>query len=205
MKQSTMAILCVIGFGLVVTRCAHAGDPIRPNPKLTPGATITVPLAKLCMPGYASQVRNVPESEKQAVYREYGIAHHATGQYEIDHLISLELGGSNDIKNLWVESYITKPLNAHVKDKLENRLHALVCHGKLSLKDAQMAIRTDWVAAYRKYVEASPTTTSSLTWASPPAGDSLIPAGDTLVPCRPGQTPEVLTSYPAQLACRAQQ
>jgi len=42
--------------------------------------------------------RNVPESEKRQVYAEYGIRSHASGQYEVDHLIPLELGGSNSIR-----------------------------------------------------------------------------------------------------------
>lgn len=34
------------------------------------------------------------------MYAEYGITHRQRGKYEIDYLISLELGGSNSIKNL---------------------------------------------------------------------------------------------------------
>src|SRR6202047_21312 len=87
---------------------------------------------------------------KREVYREYGITSHGPGDYEVDHLISLELGGSNSIKNLWPQSYVTKPWNAHVKDALENRLHAMVCAGKMSLKDAQMQISGDWIACYKR-------------------------------------------------------
>jgi hypothetical protein len=35
-----------------------------------------------------------------------------------------------------------------MKDRLENRLMREVCHGGLSLEDAQRAISTDWTAAY---------------------------------------------------------
>ena len=69
----------------------------------------------------------------------------------MDHLISLELGGSNSLKNLWPESY-QGAWNAHVKDRLENRLHALVCAGQLDLKTAQHAIATNWIAAYQQYL-----------------------------------------------------
>jgi hypothetical protein len=121
-----------------------------PNRALTPGATLTVAKAELCRPGYPATVRNVPESEKRAVYAAYGIAHPRPGQYEVDHLISLELGGSNEIANLWPQSYVTKPWNAHLKDKLENHLHALMCAGTITLADAQHSIAEDWVAEYRK-------------------------------------------------------
>jgi hypothetical protein len=40
-----------------------------------------------------------------------------------------------------------------VKDRLEDRLHELVCAGRLSLPEAQKAIATDWIVAYRRYVE----------------------------------------------------
>jgi len=72
--------------------------------------------------------------------------------YEEDHLISLELGGDpRSPDNLWPEPWFGD-WNARVKDKLENRLHALVCSGEIRLRDAQKAIAVDWVAAYRKYV-----------------------------------------------------
>jgi len=76
------------------------------------------------------KVRAVPQGIKQEVYREYGITSHGRGDYEIDHLIPLELGGSNSIKNLWPESYRTLAWSARVKDRLENKLHELVCSGK---------------------------------------------------------------------------
>lgn len=154
MNRSRSIILAILAIALAGV--ALAADPIRPDSTLTPGATLPVTAKQLCVKGYAGRTRNVPESEKLAVYREYHIASHPKGEYEIDHLISLELGGSNDIKNLWPQSYVTKPYNAHVKDKLEDRLHALVCHGKVPLATAQQAIRTDWIAAYRKYVGPLP-------------------------------------------------
>ncbi len=122
-----------------------------PNPQMTPGDTLDVTKADICVPGYSSKVRDVPQSVKNQVYQEYGITSHKPGQYEVDHLISLELGGSNSIRNLWPESY-SGQWNAHVKDKLENKLHQLVCNGSLDLKTAQHEIATDWVAAYQKYM-----------------------------------------------------
>lgn len=116
----------------------------------TPGAVIaSATVARICKPGYSSPVRNVPESEKNQVYTEYGIATHTSGQYEVDHLISLELGGSNDIANLWPEAADPAP-GSHEKDKVENYLHKQVCDGRLSLKQAQQEIATDWLSVYSK-------------------------------------------------------
>jgi hypothetical protein len=128
--------------------------PIRPDPRITPGAMLPVTQAQVCAHGYATTVRHVPVSEKRAVFQAYGIR--PSGRFEIDHLISLELGGSNAIANLWPQSYHTRPWNAHVKDALEDRLHALVCRGTLTLPAAQAAIRADWIAAYRQYVRRTP-------------------------------------------------
>ena len=43
--------------------------------------------------------------------------------------------------------------NARVKDALEDRLHDLVCDGRLDLATAQRDISSDWIAAYKKYFE----------------------------------------------------
>jgi len=126
-------------------------SPLLPDPKMTPGATLPVATGDICVSGYSQKVRNVPADVKQQVYAEYGITSHQPGEYEVDHLISLELGGSNSIKNLWPQSYLTQPWNAHVKDKLENEIHAEVCSGKVDLPTAQHDISTDWIAAYKKY------------------------------------------------------
>ena len=122
-----------------------------PDAKLTPGDTLAVTKADVCAPGYSSKVRDVPQSVKNDVYTEYDIVSHAPAAYEVDHLISLELGGSNSERNLWPESY-KGPWNAHIKDKLESHLHELVCKNQLSLKVAQRAIATDSIAAYHTYI-----------------------------------------------------
>ena len=126
---------------------AHGG---LPDSACTPGAIFsTATTQQICKSGYASSVRNVPSSEKDQVYAEYGITHHSAGQYEVDHLISLELGGSNDIANLWPEAASPTP-GFHQKDRVENYLHDQVCSGAMSLKDAQNEIATKWLTAYNR-------------------------------------------------------
>jgi hypothetical protein len=86
--------------------------------------------------------------------------------HEVDHLISLELGGSNVIRNLWPEPYAGK-WGARTKDVLENRLHELVCEGRLVLASAQHQEARDWIAAYRRYVGSAPSTSSGSVGPSP--------------------------------------
>ena len=130
--------------------------PLRPKKTLTPGARFPVTKADVCVAGYSKKVRNVTQARKDSAFAEYGILHHVKGQYEVDHLISLELGGSNSLRNLWPQSYETKPWNAFVKDKLENALHREVCAGELSLAAAQREIATNWIAAYKKHIGPVP-------------------------------------------------
>jgi hypothetical protein len=121
-----------------------------PDPSLTPGDVLPVAAGDICVSGYSSRVRNVSTSTKNEAYAEYHILTHTPGQYEVDHLIPLELGGSNDIKNLWPEPADPKP-GFHEKDLLENKFHELVCAGSLDLATAQHAIATNWWLAYVQY------------------------------------------------------
>jgi hypothetical protein len=128
-----------------------ATGAIEPNRTLTPGATFPAATAAIvCVSGYSASVRNVPDSVRHAVFATYAIDYALHSNYELDHLISLELGGDNAAANLWPE-----PLNgaggARVKDKLENKLHSLVCSGQLGLPAAQQAIAGDWAGAFAKY------------------------------------------------------
>jgi len=75
----------------------------------------------------------------------------ASADHEIDFLVIPELGGTQEIENLWPEPYSSTVWNAHVKDELEEQLHTLVCERKLDLATAQHDISTDWISAYKKY------------------------------------------------------
>ena len=102
--------------------------------------------------------RHVSESLKGRVYsrdnvsggNHTGICRGAEG-CEVDHRVSLELGGSNDISNLMIQPYDGQ-CNAHQKDALENRLHKLSCAKQIALADAQKQIYNDWESAYKLYV-----------------------------------------------------
>lgn len=125
-----------------------------PDPTKTPGAIFKgVGIDELKKVGYTAKVRDVPLSLKKEVMARYGLPESDLSRVEIDHLISLELGGSNDVKNLWPQFYEAPgTYGARYKDILENKLHRLVVEGDVSLREAQREISTDWISAYRKYV-----------------------------------------------------
>ena len=135
---------------------ATLSAPIRPDPARTPGDTLEVSLEDIRTPGYSKRVRDVPVAVKRQVYASYGITHWNKGEYEVDHLIPLSIGGSNSTRNLWPQSYLTSPWNARAKDALELRLLKVVRSGQVDLKTAQHDIAADWIAAYQKYVGRQP-------------------------------------------------
>lgn len=124
------------------------GDLSKPKTALTPGETRSITVSDVC--SAENGTRMIPVSLQQKVFHEYGIRNARPSAYEVDYLITPELGGADSIRNLWPEPYSTV-WNAHVKDALEDRLHSMVCEGKLDLRTAQRDIATDWIAAYKKY------------------------------------------------------
>jgi hypothetical protein len=154
------------------------GLPGEPKPTLTPGVTnpaVTQANIRttICTSGWTAKVRP-PESYTEALKRNqivaYGYADKKLGDYEEDHLISLEIGGApRDPKNLWPEPYSVKladgrAVGARVKDLVENRLHDRVCAGKLSLATAQREEATEWITVW-----------FALDGQAPPPGIASIP------------------------------
>jgi len=135
---------------------------LLPDPVCTPGVsdqavTETNIDATICVRGYTAKVRaaRAPYSYTRVVKRDrmaaYGYAGRPYSEFELDHLIPLELGGDpHAVGNLWVEFNDRRSGNS--KDALENRMNALVCAGRLPLAQARVEIAADWVAAYRRYL-----------------------------------------------------
>jgi hypothetical protein len=152
-RRLAWAAACFVGAvalaPLVWETTVNAGP--RPKANLTPGEIRPIELAEVCRTGEAQVVvRNIPEDTQRRVFAAYGISPRA-GEFEVDYLITPDLGGTESVRNMWPQPYSTK-WNAKVKDRLEQRLHQLVCDGKLDLATAQHDIASDWIGAYRKYL-----------------------------------------------------
>jgi hypothetical protein len=132
-------------YGIQTKTSGCLANQALPDPACTPGAVLTTSTSVICKVGYTKTVRNVSTSTKKKVFKEYGIAWSKRSNYEVDHLISLELGGSNDISNLFPESHSIQD-NSYTKDTFENYLHKQVCTGKLSITDAQYEISSNWLS-----------------------------------------------------------
>ncbi len=124
---------------------------VLPDHECTPGAVFSEATKEIiCVPGYTKKVRSVSTSTKKRIYTAYGIVYpQPTGSYEADHLIPLELGGSNEIANLFPEAGAPTP-GFHEKDLVENYLHQEVCAGRIELAPAQKQIANDWLAVYNQ-------------------------------------------------------
>jgi len=136
--------------GGITGRCRFRDGGQLPDPRCTPGSVDPAVTQHdirqtICVPGYTARVRP-PEAQTErfkydVAYPAYGVPGSRTT--ELDHLVSLELGGSNAAANLWPEA----PGSPNAKDKVENALNAAVCDGRVSLAAAQRAIARDWMTA----------------------------------------------------------
>lgn len=121
--------------------------------RLTPGVVRDISTTKVCKISWGKDTRHVTPKMKRAVCIAYGAKDCPGPRWEIDHLIPRELGGADDIRNLWPQAW--KPIpGAHEKDLAENYLHGEVCRGKMTLAQAQHVISADWHSAYKVYLQS---------------------------------------------------
>jgi anti-sigma factor RsiW len=123
-----------------------------PKASVTPGDTVFVVAKDVCTPDFPTEKQMViPASLQQRVFAQYGISNPEPHAFEIDYLVTPDLGGASSEHNLWPEPYHNIVWNARVKDELEVHLKNLVCSGKLDIATAQHDLANNWIAAYKKY------------------------------------------------------
>ena len=153
MKRTIFLII-----SLLLTSFAKADDV--PNLQITPGAVRAgLSKEKICTIKWGQDARHVTEAMKRQAFALYGYSGNddprcvpaGKRRCEIAHLISRELGGADEVTNLWPQAYGTSPWNAVLKDKLENRLHKEMCAGRITLKKARDMLVNDWREAYKIY------------------------------------------------------
>jgi hypothetical protein len=130
------AVLVLFTHGHARRADAILADPVRTPGVLNPDVTQANIRSTICRHGWTDRIRppveytNALKAKQMRQYREKG----SLSDYQEDHLISLELGGSpTDRRNLWPEPY---PRATEV-DQIENELNAEVCSGQLTLAEAQ--------------------------------------------------------------------
>ena len=139
--------------GTIHGHCSYRDHGQLPDPRCTPGSidpavTQAGIRSTICKKGWTTTVRP-PESQTERFKYDVAYTAYSTPQSErteLDHLVPLELGGSNDATNLWPEY----PPSPNPKDRVENALNAAVCDGRVKLAAAQAAIAADWLTAEKK-------------------------------------------------------
>ncbi|SRR6266568_65263 len=134
----------------------NPSDPqaVLPDPNCTPGVinpdvTQDNLDSTICHSGFTKTIRppvSYTNRLKREQIQEYGFFDTSTRDFEEDHFISLELGGSaDDPKNLWPEPHGSP----NEKDLVENYLNQQICDHKMTLDEAQKEIITNWYAIYK--------------------------------------------------------
>jgi hypothetical protein len=158
--------ICILAMAATVEAAqSRAPGPVMPNPMLTPGVVRELSLEEICTTRWGLDRRFVTPAMRREVFTRYRLRgpndpacrkdKHGR-RYELDHLIPRQLGGADDVDNLFPQCYAGRPWNAVLKDRVENRLHKEVCAGTITLEDAQRDIAKDWRALYRKFFGEPP-------------------------------------------------
>jgi len=158
MKRAwTATNLVAIATLVVILAASPVGAfEVRPDKNLTGGSVRTGDRDAAC--GHARENRRpLSSARRDEILRRYGLPPGTHPDYEIDHLIPLCLGGSDDPSNLWPQPRRSIELtwNAEATDRLERLMCDMVCDGQIDIATAQQTFATDWIAAYQTYYEGS--------------------------------------------------
>src|SRR5471032_3406388 len=150
-KNVVLGLLGAAAMTMTLAAASDNGQAGLPSSFLTPGDAKKVTKEQICAPGYAASIKATKESAKEEAFSRYGLRDGVSKTDVLDHLIPVELGGTDNVENLWPEP-VKGEWNASQKDALEQKLLGMVCDGTLTVKQAQTAIKKNWVAAYQQYV-----------------------------------------------------
>ena len=137
------------------------GYAVVPRHDLTPGATdsrVTQDTIQqtICTDSWVD--RNMPPPSyatptKTKQIAAYGYSTYAIENFDLDHLVPLELGGDpTALANLWPQPWESKEAKlvpagwgAETKGALEKYLRQEVCRGRMPLDEARRAVAGDWI------------------------------------------------------------
>jgi len=161
---------------------------VRPDENLTGGAASIRTRERIAACGHAKDNRGQMTRERHdEVLKRYGLPPGTHPDYEIDHLIPLCLGGSDDPSNLWPQPKrrIEATWNAEAKDRLEGKICKMVCAGQINeISTAQEDFASDWITAYQKYYKGrSIPPPPGPAPCTPPVGNELPTEAETADHC----------------------
>lgn len=147
--------------------------PIHPPDDITPGAIREeLSLEDILATKWGDDPRRVTSKMKQEAFENYDLSGYDDTTYrpdeygrswQIDHLIPRQMGGADEMENLWpapygevfdpnFPAYTTEaPWNVVRKDITANRLMQEVREGRMSLEEARERIQGDWTQTYMEF------------------------------------------------------
>lgn len=132
MLRNLSLIAAIIQFLLSPANAAAQTLPDRPDPMLTPGATLTTDVGEICAPGYSRAHR--VWHDKLGTLHKYGLLPSDARRVEDDDRVPICAGGDNASPlNHWPQSW----RQAREKDREEERICRAVCDGEMRIEDAQ--------------------------------------------------------------------
>lgn len=93
---------------------------------------------EICTFGY-SKAHRMPYSESSYIKHSMLPRGHSAAEYELDHIVPICLGGSNNSSNLQLQTWD----KARAKDELEAKACRMVCSGEVSLDEARSWFHAD--------------------------------------------------------------
>jgi hypothetical protein len=146
-----------------------AHTPGATNPTLTQ-ATVA---STICKSHYVNKIKSqISTKTSTEVFAEYAIAKKKRSSYAIDHLVPLDLGGTNALTNLW-----PIPLKGTATPKrkavVDAAVHKSMCAGFISLATAQGLFNMNWPSINTNVVTPAPTVKELWFW-SETGGTNLM-------------------------------
>ena len=161
MKKIIIAVILILSAGLISFRPTPSVISVQGIPSYLPNVSgMTdpgLPKSVICNPKWKTSFVRPPTSYTNAIKRSKLPLGTNMADVELDHDIPLAIGGHpKSPDNLWPEPWDYnlngKNVGAHTKDRLEVKLHSLICSGKIEQITAQKCIADNWIDCYKKYI-----------------------------------------------------
>jgi hypothetical protein len=141
---------------------SSANGQALPDKSCTPGAADAEVIAAglgnpgnlkgtICTPGWTPSADALGQELApvlRAAQAAYNVRVPTGGSVLLDHLVPLDLGGSNDVSNLWPMPM--EPGIQNMKANTDATVNKAVCAGTVGLAAAQQAMATNWTTALQQ-------------------------------------------------------
>lgn len=159
-------LICAWGVSCIaLSACHYANTTVtsstaEPHIPFTQAMVRTTSVQDICTHG-TGYLRHWSRERDNSILIKYGFRPGKHPHVQIDHLVPLGIGGSDNDVNLWAQPRNYQPdaegtsvgfWGAETKDRLEFRMRDLICYQGYQPATLQREIADNWIAAYKRYV-----------------------------------------------------